>query len=290
MSQSNPLAPQESDIRMMLAASSHIGTTNLNPDMERYVWTKTKSKANLAAHNIFNLGKTWEKLMLAARIIVAIENPADVVVVSARPYGQRSVFKFAQAVGASYIGGRYTPGTFTNQLNKRFLEPRLLIVTDPTVDHQPIKEASYVNVPTIALSSSDASSKCVDVVIPCNNKSKQSIALMYWLLAREVLRMRGTISRSDPWNVMVDLFMHREPEEAEKLALEQKEKANAEEQVNQDDGYEQNTTDNSNQNNNNQGQQDVAQWSGQNQGNNNQGDDWQSQGGNNQNNNNQGQF
>jgi len=258
MSQSNVLAPQDTDVRMMLAATTHVGTTNLNPDMEKYVWTKTKPKQGIPAFNILNLGKTWEKLILAARIIVAIENPQDVVVVSARPYGQRSVFKFAQAIGASYIGGRYTPGTFTNQMNKRFLEPRLLMVTDPTVDHQPIKEASYVNVPTIALASSDASSKCVDVMIPCNNKSKQSIALMYWLLAREVLRMRGTLSRSEPWNVMVDLFMHREPEEAEKLALEQKERQNVEEQVNQDDGYDQNAT--TEQTQNTTGQSDVATW------------------------------
>ena len=74
--------------------------------------------------------------MLAARIIVAIENPEDVVVVSARQFGQRAVFKFAQHTGAQYVGGRYTPGTFTNQIQKNFLEPRLLLVTDPITDSQ----------------------------------------------------------------------------------------------------------------------------------------------------------
>ena len=83
-----------------------------------------------------NLGKTWDKLMLAARVIVAIENPADIVCMSARPYGQRAVFKFAQYTGAKSIAGRHTPGTFTNQIQKYFDEPRLLLLTDPRTDHQ----------------------------------------------------------------------------------------------------------------------------------------------------------
>lgn len=85
---------------------------------------------------IINLGKTWEKLMLAARVIVAIENPQDIIVQSARPYGQRAVLKFAQYTGAHAIAGRHTPGTFTNQLQTSFSEPRLLILTDPRTDHQ----------------------------------------------------------------------------------------------------------------------------------------------------------
>lgn len=85
---------------------------------------------------IINIGKTWEKLHLAARVIVAIENPQDICVQSARPYGQRAVLKFAQYTGANAIAGRHTPGTFTNQLQNNFSEPRLLILTDPRTDHQ----------------------------------------------------------------------------------------------------------------------------------------------------------
>ena len=87
---------------------------------------------------IINLGKTWEKLQLAARIIVAIENPQDIIVQSARPYGQRAVLKFAQYTGAHAIAGRHTPGTFTNQMQQSYNEPRLLILTDPRTDHQVI--------------------------------------------------------------------------------------------------------------------------------------------------------
>jgi len=89
---------------------------------------------------IINLGKTWEKLQIAARVIVAIENPQDIIVQSARPYGQRAVLKFAQYTGAHSIACRHTPGTFTNQMQFSLNVLRLLILTDPRTDHQPLEK------------------------------------------------------------------------------------------------------------------------------------------------------
>uniref|UniRef100_A0A8C5W6Q9 40S ribosomal protein SA n=1 Tax=Microcebus murinus TaxID=30608 RepID=A0A8C5W6Q9_MICMU len=183
------LQMKEEDVLKFLVAGTHSGGTNLDFQMEQYIY-----KRKTDGIYIINLKRTWEKLLLAARAIVAIENPADgwalwltpVILALGRP--RRAAFR----------------------------EPRLLVVTDPRADHQPLTEASYVNLPTIALYNTDSPLRYADIAIPCNNKGAHSVGLMWWMLAREVLPMRGTISREHPWEVMPDLYFYRDPEEIEK--------------------------------------------------------------------------
>uniref|UniRef100_A0A8C2W4X4 40S ribosomal protein SA n=1 Tax=Chinchilla lanigera TaxID=34839 RepID=A0A8C2W4X4_CHILA len=205
------LQMKEEDVLKFLAAGTHLGGTNLDFQMEQYIY-KRKS----GGIYIINLKQTREKLLLAAQPIVGIENPADISVISSRNTGQRVVLKFVPATGATSIAGHFTPGIFTNQIQAAFREPRLLVVTDPRADHQPLRKASYVSLPTIALCNTDSPLRYVDIAIPCNSKGAHSVGLMWWMLAREVLCVSGTISCEHPWEVMPDLYLYRDPQEIEK--------------------------------------------------------------------------
>ncbi|WRT70403.1 40S ribosomal protein S0 [Kwoniella shivajii] len=213
------LQATEEDVQLLLAAQAHLGTKNCDRTMEPYVW-----KRRADGINVLNVGKTWEKLVLAARVLATIDNPNDICVISARPYGHRAVLKYASFTGAQAIAGRFTPGSFTNYITRSFKEPRVIIVTDPRVDHQAIREAAYVNIPVIAFCDTDASLKFVDIAIPGNNKSRHSVGLLWYLLCREVLRLKGQVARGPTgpsgWDVLPDLFFYRDPEEIEREAAE----------------------------------------------------------------------
>lgn len=218
------LALTNADAKLMLISQMHVGSKNLSNAMKPYVWRRKKDGVC-----VLHIGRTWQKLVLAARILVTIENPEDILVVTSRPIAQRAVFKFAQTIGASYIGQRFTAGTLTNHSQaRRFMEPRVLVVADPIYDAQPIRESAFMNIPVIAFADSDAPLRCVDVAIPTSNKSKYAIAMAFWLLAREVKRISGEIKREEDFNkvVMVDLFVQRDVDEVvQQQAAEKAEKA-----------------------------------------------------------------
>jgi len=206
---------------MMLACDVHIGDRNCQTTMKNYVF-----KRRADGIHIIDLRKTWEKIVLAARAIVTIENARDVCVVAtsnqgSTPYAQRASLKLAHYLGAHAIAGKFTPGTFTNYIQADFYEPRLLLVANPHKDHQSVTEASYVNLPVIALCNTDSPLRHVDVAIPCNNKGKHAIALVMWMITREVLRLRESIPRDIPWDVMVDMFIQPDQTEAEKTEADQ---------------------------------------------------------------------
>lgn len=207
---------QEDDLKKMLACHVHLGSTNLSCGMERYV-----NGRNVAGNHIIDLRKTWEKLTLAARAIVAVENAADVCVIglnasSSNSIAQRAVLKFAKYTGAKALAGRFTPGTLTNHVQSHFFEPSLLVLSDPFKDHQPLMESSYMNIPVIAFCNTNHPLRNIDIAIPCNTEGANSVGLMFWLLAREVLRLQGRVAREKDWDIMVDMFIYRDPEEAEK--------------------------------------------------------------------------
>jgi small subunit ribosomal protein SAe len=208
---SKVLRATQADVQKLLVSRTHLGTKNCSNAMNKYVYARTKDGIH-----IIDIHMTWEKLILAARILAAVENTSDICVCSTRLFGQRAIFKFAQALKCQYIGGRFIPGTFTNYIQSKFMQPRVLIITDPRTDHQALNEARLANIPVIAFTDTDSPLQFVDVAIPCNNRGRHSIAMMYWLLAREVLRMKGDISRTIPWETKVDLFFYRNPDEEAK--------------------------------------------------------------------------
>merc|ERR1712050_320563 len=203
---------KEKDLLRLLHSECHLGNTNYHHTMERYINHITPEGVP-----IFRVEETYNKIRLAARLIAAQPNLEDVIVVSSRDLGQRAVIKFATFTGCSATSNaRWTPGVLTNHNTKQFKEPRLMVVVDTYADRKAIIEASYMNIPVIALTNSDSSLQYVDVAIPCNNKSTESISMIFWLLAREVRILQGRLRKDEDWEVMVDLFYYKTVEDQEK--------------------------------------------------------------------------
>jgi small subunit ribosomal protein SAe len=189
------------DIAELLAAGCHLGGKNCESGMARFVQSRRADGVC-----ILNVRSLWEKLVLVARVIVAVPDPKDVAVISQRANGYTPATQFSRVCGTTALPPRFIPGTFTNQAARHHVRPQLLIATDPRADHHAILEAAAAGIAVVALCNSDSPLRSVDIAVPANNKSRQSIALVYWFLSREVLRLRGVISRCERWHVPASLF------------------------------------------------------------------------------------
>jgi small subunit ribosomal protein SAe len=224
------LTYKEEFIQKLLIAGCHIGGKKTTKPMEKYVYTQKKDTRVF----LFNVEKQYEKICAAARLIAAIPDPSSVIAISGRVTGQRAVYKFGKFTGAQSIAGRWTPGMLTNQTTKKYIEPRLLILTDPRTDYNALKESSYMNIPIIALCNTDNNLDYVDCAIPVNNRSKKSLAMVYWLLTREVCRLTD---KESSFKELVDLFMYRNIDaEKEKEKKGRTEEAPIDEEEPADDG------------------------------------------------------
>ena len=177
------------------ANAVHIGTQNKSKDMQPFISKTTTEGATI---HLIDVTKTDERLTLAANFINQYDG-REILVVSARQYGQRPARMFAQAIGARHIVGRFIPGTLTNPQLRTFIEPRVIFVTDPQADSQALSEAVKSGLPVVGICDTNNHLRNVDFCIPANNKGRRSLALVYWLLSREVLKARG--DTDDPtWN------------------------------------------------------------------------------------------
>lgn len=170
-----------------LAAGIHIGTQQKNADMKPYIY-----RVRDDGLYVLDVKKTDSKIREAAKFLSKFP-PERILVVSRRQYGQMPIEDFAKLTGATAIAGRFIPGTLTNPNLKSFIEPEVLVVTDPRGDGQGLKEANKIGIPVVALCDTDNSIASVDLVIPTNNKGKKALVIVYWLLTRETLREKGQL-------------------------------------------------------------------------------------------------
>ncbi|WP_088334750.1 MULTISPECIES: 30S ribosomal protein S2 [unclassified Methanopyrus] len=183
-----------------LAAGVHIGTQQKTKDMEPFIY---RTRAD--GLHVIDVRKTDERIRIAANFL-SMYNTDEILVVSRRYYGQKPVSKFAEATGATAIPGRFVPGTLTNPEYDGYLEPEVIVLTDPRADFQALVEAQSVGIPIVALCDTDNFTGNVDLAIPTNNKGRKALALVYWLLARELLKKLDRLEEDEEFEYDLEDF------------------------------------------------------------------------------------
>jgi small subunit ribosomal protein S2 len=185
---------------LYLTSGVHIGTQQKSADMRRFIF-----KVRNDGLYVLDIKSTDERVRVAANFLSKFD-PERTLVVCQRQYGQKPARSFSKNIGAKSMVGRFVPGTLTNPLLPTFFEPDVIVVTDPSADQQALREAVNIGIPVVALCDANNDLKYVDVAIPANNKGRRSLALVYWLLTREVLRSKKVITRDDEFNLELDEF------------------------------------------------------------------------------------
>ena len=186
-----------------LTSGVHIGTQQKSADMKDFIY-----KVRQDGLYVLDVKKTDERIRAVAKFLTRFD-PKRILVVSARQYGQRPAREFSKAIGAPAFAGRFPPGTLTNPVIDAFVEPDVLIVTDPAADKQALDEALGVGIPIIALCDANNETRNVDLVIPTNNKGRRALACVYWILTREVLLARGDIKDPEDFKMEIEDFEAR---------------------------------------------------------------------------------
>lgn len=183
-----------------LTSGVHIGTQQKSADMKEFIF-----KVRSDGLYVLDIKKTDERIRVAAKFISRVE-PARILIVSARQYGQKPAKVFGKAIGAMVVAGRFVPGSLTNPILPKFVEPEMLFVTDPAADEQALREALNVGIPIVGICDANNETKYVDLVIPSNNKGRRALATVYWLLTREVLKARGQLASDEDFKMTVEEF------------------------------------------------------------------------------------
>jgi small subunit ribosomal protein S2 len=194
----------------LLSAGIHIGTRMKTKDMEPFIY-----RVRPDGLFVLDVQKTDERIRIAAKFLARFE-PAKVAVTAGRLYAQEPVKKFCELTGAIPVIGRFIPGLLSNPQYSSRIDPEVIVVSDPRADAQAVKEASKVGIPTVALCSTDNEFAGVDFIIPTNNKGRRALAVIFWLLARQVLRERGELAADKDPPVTIEDFeakLSREDEE-----------------------------------------------------------------------------
>ncbi len=184
----------------LLSAGIHIGTRMKTLDMEPFIY-----RVRPDGLFVLDVKKTDDRIRTIAKFLSRYEH-AKVAVAATRLYAHEPVKMFCKLTGATPIIGRFIPGQLSNPQYQNRIDPEVIVVSDPRADAQAVKEASDVGIPIVALCSTDNEFAGVDIVIPTNNKGRRALAVIFWLLTRQVLRERGEIGPDKDPSVSIEEF------------------------------------------------------------------------------------